>query len=135
MMKRLIGISLITLFLAGIVGLRYDAHYCGGKLVASSFSTVPHDLSCGMAGMDQEDDCQLQFRRHCCDNDHLSFEITDDYNSNSSLCFDLHPAAIIPVTFDYAFIDLILLSRYEFIGYSPPPSQHDIILFNQTFLI
>lgn len=135
MIKPLFAISLMIVFLTGIVGLNFDSHYCRGELVATSVSILPHDLSCGMPGMDQGETKAPIIKKHCCDNEHLSFEINDDYNSDQATSFVFAVTAILPAPFSYDLVETRLDERYEFLGYSPPPVHGDIIIFNQTFLI
>jgi hypothetical protein len=89
-----------------------------------------------MKGMDQDrSDDDLSFGKHCCDNKHLSFQIDDDYNDYQVQDFSTNVVAVIPP----AALELCIVEcsnvDYNFIGYSPPPIERDIIVLNQTFLI
>lgn len=134
-MKKVFASILMAFFLVGVIGLKYDAHYCGGELVSESLSLVPKNLTCGMKGMDDESDKGLSFNKHCCDNQHLSFQIDDDYNDYQAQDFGTNVIAFIPPT--SLILSLVEFSDvdYNFIGYSPPPLEQDIVVLNQTFLI
>lgn len=137
-MKRFFAIALLIFFLAGIVGIRYDAHYCGGELITSSLSIVPKELSCGMMNMDkgpENSEKEPIYKKHCCDNEHLSFEIDNDFNDYQPHEFNANGVASIPPSLlELAIIEVSEVD-YNFIGYSPPPIERDIIVLNQTFLI
>ncbi|XOV67556.1 MAG: hypothetical protein ACFHU9_18230 [Fluviicola sp.] len=134
-MKRITASILALFFLVGVIGLNYDAHYCGGKLVSESVSFIPTDLSCGMTGMDNEDTDKDKFERHCCDNHHLSFQIDDDYNDHQAHTVQLLTNEVLP-SLELKIQSFFLSSdKFEFIGYSPPPYYKDFIVLNQSFLI
>lgn len=135
-MKRFAAAILMVFFLVGVIGLKYDAHYCGGELVSENLSFIPKDLSCGMKGMDQDrSDDDLSFGKHCCDNKHLSFQIDDDYNDYQVQDFGTNVIAVIPpAALELSIVEFSNVD-YNFIGYSPPPIERDIIVLNQTFLI
>lgn len=126
----------MAFFLVGIVGVNYDAHYCGGKRIAESFSFVPQDLSCGMTmGKHLNHNEQPSFTRICCENEHIGFQIDDDYNHFELQGFTPQIVAVAPPTVVKAVIDNIDEVRYECIGYSPPPLEIDLNILYQTFLI
>lgn len=135
MIKRFISGLLILIVLVGTVGINYDAHYCGGKFIKSQISFLPSKLSCGMK-IDSKKNCDdsESFSRVCCSNEHLSFELDEDFNVDQAVttafisCFTI-PTSLIE---KYEFVNDI---TYSFLGYSPPPLERDIIIFNQSFLI
>lgn len=135
-MKRVTASLLALFFLVGVIGLNYDAHYCGGELVSENLSFVPTDLSCGMSGMDadQSDEGQ-KAAKHCCDNHHLSFQIDDDYNDHQTQVFGTYLTAFVPSAILEVSLFEVTDFSYEFIGYSPPPNDRDYIVLNQSFLI
>jgi hypothetical protein len=135
MLKRIISGLLVLIVLTGTVGVNYDSHYCGGEFVKSQISILPSTLSCGMK-MEIGKKCndRESFSRVCCSNDHISFELNEDYNVDQVLAPAFISNFSIPVSVieEYNFIDEI---GYSFLGYSPPPIDRDIVVFYQSFLI
>lgn len=136
MIKRIIAGLLILIVLVGTVGVNYDSHYCNGKLIKSKISFVPSTLSCGMKMVAKKtcENNQESISKVCCENEHLSFELDNDfvkYIAQATVFIDniKFPIAILE---DHIFIDE---KEYEFIGYSPPPINRDIIILHESFLI
>lgn len=136
MVKRLVSIFMILMVLGGSLGLNYNAHFCGGKLIKSEYSIYPSEkLSCGMKHQ-KSDDGSTQFRKWCCENEHLHFQLDEDIVHANVFCdFDLAHDFIIPSPV-YENVNGDLKLEYDFIGYSPPPAlEQEIYLVNQSFLI
>ncbi|MDX2359469.1 MAG: hypothetical protein QNK23_01595 [Crocinitomicaceae bacterium] len=134
MFRKIIASFLILVVLVGTVGVSYDSHFCGGELIKSQFSFLPHQLSCGMLEQTSNDCDEDAFSRVCCSNEHTSFQMDDD--------FVQYDAPVLAFVIDFKFPEIVfevdffeLTTKYEFIGYSPPPTDEDIIILNQTFLI
>jgi hypothetical protein len=121
--------------LVGTVGINYDAHYCDGEFIKSQLSFLPSELSCGMK-MENKKNCDdsESFSRVCCSNEHLSFELDEDFNVDQVVTTAFISYFTIPTSLieEYEFVNDI---TYSFLGYSPPPFERDIIIFNQSFLI
>ena len=135
MFKRIISGLLILIVLVGTVGVSYDSHYCGGRFVKSQISIIPSTLSCGMQKeADKNCDGQETFSRVCCSNEHMAFELNEDYSVDQAQAPTFISNFSIPVSIieEYEFIDE---TEYSFLGYSPPPLERDIVVFYQSFLI
>jgi hypothetical protein len=136
MLKRIISGILVIIVLVGAIGVSYDSHYCSGRLIKSELSLFPSNLTCGMKvektlGNDSDGDA---ISRVCCSNEHIDIDLGDDlvkYQLASLIIINNFtiPEAIIN---NYAFSQEL---EYVFLGYTPPPDQHDLIVLNQSFLI
>ena len=84
----------------------------------------------------KSDDGSTQFRKWCCENEHLHFQRDEDIVHANVFCdFDLAHDFIIPSPV-YENVNGDLKLEYDFIGYSPPPAlEQEIYLVNQSFLI
>jgi hypothetical protein len=137
MIRRVISGLLTLAVLIGTVGVSYDSHFCGGELIKSQLSIIPHSLSCGMkmqACIDDDNKNTSSISTICCSNDHMSIELCDDY-------VEYHAQQLTFIN-DFSYPDLIthfsptsLTVEYEFLGYTPPPAYDDVIILHQTFLI
>ncbi len=138
MMRAITSFFLIFIVLLGAVGVSYDAHYCGGVLVDERVSFTPADLSCGMSmntkSIDEQSDDALTFSEPCCENQHVGFEISDDYKDVQSDFFYYVPCHSFPNT-ERCVLSFQQEKENEFIGYSPPQLQRDIVLLKASFLI
>ncbi|NRA11722.1 MAG: hypothetical protein HRT57_07195 [Crocinitomicaceae bacterium] len=136
MLKSIFSISLIVIFLAGIVGINYDTHYCCGEEIAAEFSIIPHPLTCGMMGQDSDNENEGEtISQVCCETDHLAFEIDNDYVKYAMHDHDIQQVDIIPMDVVLATAQLRAKPQYQDLGYSPPPLDRDIIVLIQSFLI
>lgn len=127
----------MVVFLAGVVGINYDTHYCCGEKILSEISIIPETLSCGM-GMDNSSNDSNQgetIEAVCCENDHLSFEIDDDYLKHNKHVPFIPQMDVIPMDMELVIAQLCNQPNYEDLGYSPPPLDRDIIVLVQSFLI
>lgn len=136
MIKRIIAGLLILIVLVGTVGVSYDSHYCGGKFIKSQISFVPSTLSCGMK-MEAKIACDnhpVSISKVCCENERLSFEMNNDYVKYIAqpLVFIDNVKLPIAILEEYSYIEE---TKYEFLGYSPPPINRDIIILHESFLI
>lgn len=135
MIRRLISGVLVLVVLVCTVGVNYDAHYCGGEFVKSQLSFLPSTLSCGMK-IDTKKKCDdtESFSRVCCSNEHVSFELGDDYRVDQ-----VHaPAFVSNFTIPQSAIkeyEFVIERTYSFLGYSPPPLEKNLVIINQSFLI
>jgi len=136
MVRRVLSGLLILVVLVGTVGVNYDAHYCGGEFVKSEISILPQTLSCGMKHerIENGNDETPSFKRLCCSSERSNFQLDDDYVKYESQAIALigdfsFPEAVFTVE---AFIEE---TKYEFLGYSPPPVYEDIVILYQSFLI
>lgn len=136
-LKSIFSISLIVIFLAGVVGINYDTHYCCGEEVAAEFSILPAPLTCGMQ-MDKGSDSESEgesIAPICCETDHVAFEINNDYVKYNSHNQDLQSMDFIPTDVELATAQFRVKPNYQDLGYSPPPLDRDIIVLVQSFLI
>lgn len=135
MIRRIISGLLVLIVFVGTVGINYDAHYCGGEFIKSQLSFLPSELSCGMK-IDSKKNCDdsESFSRVCCSNEHLSFELEEDFNVDqvAANSFISSFTFLTSVITEYEFVDE---TTYSFLGYSPPPLERDIVIFNQSFVI
>ena len=137
MLKSIFSISLIVIFLAGVVGINYDTHYCCGEEIAAEFSIVPQPLTCGMQ-MDQDSNDENQdesIAPICCETDHVAFEINNDYVKYNSHDHELQSVDFIPMDVELTIAQFRAKPNYQDLGYSPPPLDRDIIVLVQSFLI
>lgn len=138
MLRSITSFFLIFIVLLGTVGFSYDAHYCGGVLVNQKLSIVQSDLSCGMAMKEnvasQPDENERIEPETCCENHHLSFEISDDFKDVQSASFFYVPCHSFP-SIEGQSLFFSQEKEYDFIGYSPPPLYRDIVLLKESFLI
>lgn len=137
MLKSIFSISLIVIFLAGVVGINYDTHYCCGEEIAAEFSIVPVPLTCGMQ-MDQDSNGENEgesVAAICCETDHVAFEIDNDYLKYNSHDHELLNMDFIPMDVELAIAQFRVRPNYQDLGYSPPPLDRDIIVLVQSFLI
>ena len=136
MIKRIIAGLLILIVLVGTVGVNYDSHYCGGEFIKSKISFVPSTLSCGMKVESKKicDNHQESISKICCENDHLSFELDNDFVKHIAQPLVFIDNVNLPVAIleEYAYVEE---TKYEFLGYSPPPVHRDIIVLHESFLI
>lgn len=119
------------------MGITLSTHYCMGRVVDTELMVGVHDLSCGM--MDMESTCDsdgIQFMPPgCCDNDHFTIEIRDDYEKVSET-FSLETNFLF--AFTYAFLmdnsidDELSLDHKELY---PPPLDRDYQSLYQSFLL
>jgi hypothetical protein len=139
-LKRVIAISLLTIFLSGQVNLTWATHFCGSLVVESAVSLGKADLSCGMQMMsccdeDSDENSGPFFtNEECCSNDYASSE-ADDFFDKSSNSNDKQ------ALFVNAFLISILSFTQEndeqtiFDDSSPPLIQVDRQVLYQTFLL
>lgn len=137
MFKSIFSISLIFVFLVGITGINLDTHYCCGEVIKSEFSIYPKTLSCGMS-MDKapvRNDNEESFSTLCCENEHLSFQVDNDYLKYNKHAQYIPQMDIVPVDIELATEFTCNQPKYEEMGYSPPPIDRDIVVLVQSFLI
>ena len=136
MLRRIISSFLILIVLIGTVGVSYDSHFCGGRFIKSKISFIPTTLSCGMKIVKQNKSEQNRdsFSRVCCSNEHSSFELGDNFIEGQSGQLLFVNNLEIPEGIFEEFTEL-KGTRYEFLGYSPPPQRENKLTLHQTFLI
>jgi len=110
-----------------------------GHAVASAITIGESELSCGMTSMDTFcdtiDGIMKYVPQNCCDNDHISMQIKDDYQ--------VEPDNIVIekqflFAFTYAFLSSNLTDRESTFTFSTshsPPLDKDIQSMYQTFLL
>lgn len=138
MLKFVFSISLIAFFLAGIVGVNYDTHFCCGELIKSELSITPETLSCGMGmnkALSKKYSDEETISALCCENHRLTFEIDNDFSKYSKHIQFLPQMDIVPMDVERVTTQMCNQPKYEDLGYSPPPLDRDIILLVQSFLI
>ena len=139
MVKVFTSLFLIFIVLIGTIGVNYDSHYCGGVLVDQQLSIIPSDLSCGMSEsgtnvLNSPYKPIPDFSQICCENEHLGFQISDDYNDYQAATFQFISNSSFPeLELDYASFPQE--KEYSFIGYSPPPRFENLLLVKESFLI
>lgn len=136
-LKSIFAISLITIFLAGIVGVNYDTHFCCGEMIDSEISIAPKDLSCGMPidAAPSNKDKGESISALCCENHRLTFEIDNDYSKHSQHDQFLPQMDVVPTDVEMVLAQTCNQPKYEDLGYSPPPLDRDIIVLVQSYLI
>ncbi|MGB0431462.1 MAG: HYC_CC_PP family protein [Bacteroidia bacterium] len=139
-MKKPIAILLAFFMLFSSVGFAMNTHFCGGKLVKSSFSLGIHNPDCGMGNLDatcehkQSKDEKFQ-SEGCCKNMHQVVEMDDGIELQLDT-EKLYPNFLI--AFTYAFMASLVLKEEINVCYSefsPPLPDKDIQVLFQTFLI
>jgi hypothetical protein len=120
------------------MGFTLSTHYCMGRAVDTEFLVGAHDLNCGM--MDMESNCDMNAGQTsvmppgCCENQHLSLEIQDDYqhsNQKIDFVYDLL----------YTYITVVLYQSHDSehqIAHNeifPPPIEPDFQSLYQTYLL
>ncbi len=139
MVKIFTSFFLIFIVLLGTVGINYDSHYCGGILVDEQLSIIPSDLSCGMSmnqgiEINSSDESTTYISQVCCENEHLGFQISDDYNDYQAASFQFISNSSFP-EIEVEYISFPQERDYVFFGYSPPPLTENILLVKESFLI
>jgi len=134
-MKKALSILLAVLMLASSTGIAYAQHYCGEYKMLSEITIGEKHLSCGMAmelpGCDEEHE-----EPGCCDNEYTKVE-TDDTFEKSSFEITFSPvfvASLVSV-FILKWEELPEQHDFNFKDYSPPPSDRDLQVLYETFLI
>lgn len=109
-------------------------HYCMGMKLKSKISVGQDKLGCGME-MNHQDHKDQREVNHCCDNEFVPVDVTDDYQSNANdYTLDVPIATII--LFTYFNIVPVVPEKPLFPVDISPPSQHqDRQVLYQTFLI
>ncbi len=135
-MKKLFSILLCLMFLGGTLGYSLATHYCGGKIVNQGFSLSGETVGCGME--DATDSCpddQKQLKRPCCQNQVLSFKISDDY-APAYYTVDLTcPATLVDIMTTAIVVPAELTLQYTAQHYKPPLPERDYPVIFQSFLI
>lgn len=139
MVKVFTSFFLIFIVLLGAIGVNYDSHYCGGILVDQQLSIIPSDLSCGMSenfenSVNSSDESSTYLSEACCENQHLGFQISDDYNDYQAPNFQFISNNYFP-ELEVDYTSFTQEQDYNFIGYSPPPRIENILLIKESFLI
>lgn len=139
MVKVFTSFFLIFIVLLGAVGINYDTHYCGGVLVDQQLSIIPSDLSCGMSmnegvEINSSDESTTYISQVCCENEHLGFQISDDYNDYQAANFQFISNSSFP-EIEVDHISFTQERDYVFLGYFPPPRIENILLVKESFLI
>lgn len=137
--KRFLAISFALLILLSNMGFTFTTHYCGGHAVQSKLMIGLGDLGCGMESMDNSceslPDQESLKPKACCDNDFITFDIEDEYNSGiEKISIDTKFA----FSFIYTFYQLNLDEANQIIALSdhpPPLLERDIQSLYQTFLL
>ncbi|MCJ8289257.1 MAG: hypothetical protein HRT58_08195 [Crocinitomicaceae bacterium] len=139
MVKVFTSFFLIFIVLLGTIGVNYDSHYCGGVLVDQQLSILPSDLSCGMSAdfgneINSSNESSTYLSEVCCENQHLGFNISDDYNDYQATNFQFISNSSFP-ELEVNYISFTQDRDYCFLGYSPPPRFENILLVKESFLI
>ena len=137
--KKSISIFLALLILISSSSLVLTTHYCGGRAVDHQLMVGNSNLDCGMMDMDiscttHESKTVLK-KKNCCDNEYVSFDIEDDYNSGAEI-ISLNPQFLF--AFTYTLYQLHLSENNQVVAFSdlsPPPLEQDIQSLYQTFLL
>jgi hypothetical protein len=140
MLKRVIALFFAVVMLASNAGFALNTHYCGGEAVESSLSIGIAHLDCGMT--ETKKDCESGAshtnqidRKPCCENEHQSFQLEDDFELQSD-SNPIHPVFIIAFvdSFVQTIIDVPSIEIFS-ANFSPPlPKQDKQVLF-QSFLL
>lgn len=109
-------------------------HYCMGMKLKSKIAVGHDKLGCGM-DMDHEDHEGADSENHCCDNEYLPIEVTDDYQSNANqFALDVPVAAVMLFTYSH-FEPVVPEKPLIPVDISPPPQHQSRQVLYQTFLI
>ena len=108
------------------IGLTVHKHYCESALVSVSLLPSVEDAC----------DSDMPMDKDTCKDDHLQFSV-DDPLALFSLNFDLTPSMELLATTQLLadLVDSQSLETTNFIADSPPPSEPDIYLKVQSFLL
>jgi len=80
-MKKILSISLMALILISVIGVKINAHYCGGIFSAAKISFDGKRATCGMeSGNEDQNSPGITYRNHCCDDRLISLSISDFYD-------------------------------------------------------
>jgi len=71
----------------------------------------------------------------CCENNHLSFQIDNDYVKYNGHSHSIPHVGIIPQDIELVNPHISSQTQYADLGYAPPPIDRDIIVLVQSFLI
>ncbi len=120
------------------IGFTMNTHFCGGKVVETSFSIGFHNPDCGMEDMDCDfipsTEKQLK-QKPCCENQH---HLVQGDETTNILLSDSNISSLFLITFFHSFIDPISVNDEAILNtpYFPPPlPEKDIQVLFQTFLI
>ncbi len=138
-MKRIISIFLSLIILVSSTGLTLSTHYCLGRAVDTELMLGNQNLSCGMGDMDAicetAGDVTSFMPTGCCDNDHFSIQIKDDFEKvTSKIFFEKH--FLYALTYTYLFNNQIQAEQeVAHLEIYPPPLEQDYQSLYQSFLL
>ncbi len=98
-MKRFIAIWVLLGFFIADTGLTFSTHYCQGHAVDHHMGLTQGDVGCGMERSKGECEApQQQLRHHCCEDEHNTFSIEEEYAPSSfSFTQDLLPLTVLAI--------------------------------------
>lgn len=117
-----------------------NMHFCGGKVVKTSFSIGLHNPDCGMAKIGRV--CEGVFstenqvtQRSCCENQHQVLQLDENMDIHFSKV-SINP--VFCIAFVQTFIQRLPFADQKIVhdaNYVPPLPDKDIQVLFQTFLI
>ena len=135
-MKRLLSISLAFLLLLSNMGLSIASHYCGGHKVLSELVIGSKKLNCGMKAMVCKNNNHAPSiqKKHCCDNELLSLDSKDNFNSNLHQ-LDVNAPFLIAFVYSYLQFHFPTKEKGHLPVYSPPVLKIDRLVMFHSFLL
>ena len=121
------------------LGLMVGTHFCGGEAVKSELSVGKANLDCGMEEMgscentDAKDSVES---KPCCDNQYLSLDVDNEYNSQQNLTVDQLKLVVVATVVFFNWTEFFPLTETSnFADIPPPPLESDFIVLFQSFLL
>lgn len=126
LLKKIANISIALVLLVATTGVTLNKHYCMGRLKAVALFQSAN--TCADEGMTDP--------MPCCED--VSEELKVENLTKASFDFKSSPELVQLAAFQHAFLVVIISNKKErpsFQNYSPPPSDRDIPVLIQSFLI
>jgi hypothetical protein len=135
--KNLLSIFLALVVLLGNMGLTFSTHYCCGISVKHVLAIGQHGLSCGMAGMDDQQSPRpsahhTELNKVCCEDQHRTMDVDNAYEAPESPSIPF-AAFTWNRTFENPSLRWHLTESPVFESYHPPSSGRHILLLQQVF--